>query len=55
MPGVPADLHFFVFQPRAVAVHVVLLVATTILAAVYPMWIVARLPIAATLRREVVS
>ncbi len=55
MPGVPADLHFFVFQPRAVAVHVALLVATTILAAVYPMWIVARLPIAATLRREVVS
>jgi ABC-type lipoprotein release transport system permease subunit len=55
MPGVPADLHFFVFQPRAVAVHIVLLVATAILAAVYPMWIVARLPIAATLRREVVS
>jgi putative ABC transport system permease protein len=55
MPGIPADLHFFVFQPRAVAVHVALLVATTILAAVYPMWIVARLPIAATLRREVVS
>ena len=27
MPGVPADLHFFVFQPRAVAVHVALLVA----------------------------
>jgi putative ABC transport system permease protein len=55
MPGVPADLHFFVFQPRAVAVHVALLVATAILAAVYPMWIVARLPIAATLRAEVVS
>jgi putative ABC transport system permease protein len=55
MPGVPADLHFFVFQPRAVAVHAALLVATTILAAVYPMWIVARLPITATLRREVVS
>jgi putative ABC transport system permease protein len=55
MPGVPAALHFFVFQPRAVAVHIVLLVVTAILAAVYPMWIVARLPIAATLRREVVS
>ena len=55
MPGVPADLHFFVFQPRAVAVHASLLVATAILAAVYPMWIVARLPIAATLRREAVS
>jgi len=55
MPGVPADLHFFVFQPRAVAVHAALLVATAILAAVYPMSIVARLPIAATLRGEVVS
>lgn len=55
MPGVPADLHFFVFQPRAVAVHAALLVATAGLAAVYPMWVVARLPIAATLRREVVS
>jgi ABC-type lipoprotein release transport system permease subunit len=55
MPGVPADLHFFVFQLRAVAVHGAMLVATAILAALYPMWIVARLPIAATLRREVVS
>jgi putative ABC transport system permease protein len=55
MPGVPADLHFFVFQSRAVAVHAALLVATALLAAVYPMWIVARLPIAATLRREVIS
>ena len=55
MPGVPAELHFFVFQPRAVAVHAALLAATAILAAVYPMWIVARLPIAATLRGEVVS
>ena len=55
MPGVPAELHFFVFQPRAVAIHVALLVATAIVAALYPSGIVARLPIAATLRKEIVS
>ena len=36
MPGVPAELHFFVFQPRAVAIHVALLAATAIIAALYP-------------------
>ena len=55
MPGIPAQLHFFVFEPRALVIHVALLVATAILAALYPMRIVARLPIAATLRDEVVS
>lgn len=55
MPGIPAELHFFVFEPRAVVVHVALLTATAILAAAYPMRIVARLPIAATLRNEAVS
>ena len=55
MPGVPSELHFFVFEPRAVGVHIALLAATAILAALYPMRIVARLPIAATLRKEVVS
>jgi putative ABC transport system permease protein len=55
MPGIPLELHFFVFEPRAVAVHVALLTATAILAAIYPMRIVARLPIAATLRNEVIS
>jgi putative ABC transport system permease protein len=55
MPGIPVELHFFVFEPRAVVVHVALLVATAILAALYPMRIVARLPIAATLRNEVIS
>jgi ABC-type lipoprotein release transport system permease subunit len=49
------ELHFFVFEPRAVVVHVALLIATAILAALYPMRIVARLPIAATLRNEVIS
>ncbi len=55
MPGVPADLHFFVYEPRALALHVVLLAAAAIAAAAYPMRIVSTLPIAATLRREVVS
>jgi ABC-type lipoprotein release transport system permease subunit len=55
MPGIPADLHFFVFEPRALVIHVLLLSATAIVAALYPMRIASRLPIAATLRDEVVS
>ena len=55
MPGVPADLHFFVFEPRALVLHVALLGIASIVAALYPMRLVAALPIAATLRREVVS
>jgi putative ABC transport system permease protein len=55
MPGIPAAMHFFVFEPRAVMLHAGLLVATTVLASAYPMWLVARLPIAATLRNEVVG
>jgi ABC-type lipoprotein release transport system permease subunit len=55
MPGVPTQMHFFVFEPQALAVHALLLAATALLAAAYPMRIVARLPIAATLRNEVIS
>ena len=55
MPGIPAELHFFVFEPKALLVHGSLLAATAIIAALYPMRIVARLPIAATLRNEVIS
>jgi putative ABC transport system permease protein len=55
MPGIPADVHFFVFEPRALALHAGLLGATAVLAALYPAFIVARLPIAGTLRREVMS
>jgi ABC-type lipoprotein release transport system permease subunit len=55
MPGIPAQMHFFVFEPQALLLHVALLGATAILAASYPMRIVARLPIAATLRNEVIS
>jgi putative ABC transport system permease protein len=55
MPGVPARLHFFVFEPRTLALHAALLCATGVLAAVYPIWLATRLPIAATLRREILS
>jgi putative ABC transport system permease protein len=55
MPGLPAALHFFVFDPQALWIHGGLLAATAVLAALYPMRIVARLPIAATLRDEVIG
>jgi putative ABC transport system permease protein len=55
MPDLPQRLHFFVMEPRAVILHVVLIVVTAMLAALYPAYLAARLPIAATLRREVVS
>jgi putative ABC transport system permease protein len=55
MPNIPAELHFFVFEPAALAVHAGLLAVTAVIAALYPMSIVARLPIAATLRNEVIS
>ena len=55
MPGLPAQLHFFVFEPRALVLYIALLAIASIAAAVYPMRIVSVLPIAATLRREVVS
>jgi putative ABC transport system permease protein len=55
LPGVPATLHFFVFETRALWVHAALLGAVAVGAALYPMWLVARLPIATTLRREYVS
>jgi putative ABC transport system permease protein len=55
MPQIPENLHFFVFEPHALTVHITLLAATAIVAALYPMRIVARLPIASTLRDEVIS
>jgi putative ABC transport system permease protein len=55
MPEIPAGIHFFVFETGALVVHVSLIAATALIAAVYPMLIVARLPIAATLRNEVIS
>src|SRR4029079_1035475 len=55
MPGIPTALHFFVFERRALLVHVALLAATATLAAAYPVRLVTTLPIAATLRDEVVG
>ena len=55
MPGVPARLHFFVFEPRVLVLHAALLAVTAVVAALYPIWIATRLPIAATLRREILS
>jgi putative ABC transport system permease protein len=55
MPGLPERLHFFVFEPRVAWTHAALLALTAVLAAAYPVWLATTLPIAATLRREVVS
>jgi putative ABC transport system permease protein len=55
MPGLPERLHFFVFEPRAVGVHAALLLITGLAAAIYPVRLVVAMPIAETLRREVVS
>ncbi|HEU4686965.1 MAG TPA: ABC transporter permease [Vicinamibacterales bacterium] len=55
LPEVPADLRFFVFEPRTLLIYTALLCVAAVGAALYPMHIVARLPIAATLRREVIS
>jgi putative ABC transport system permease protein len=55
MPGIPEQMHFFVFEPRALAIHLALLLFTAAAAAVYPVWLTARLPIADTLRREVLG
>jgi putative ABC transport system permease protein len=55
MPEIPKDAHFFLFEPRALVVHALLLAVTALLAAAYPMRLVARLPIAETLRKEVVT
>jgi putative ABC transport system permease protein len=55
MPRIPVDVHFFVFQPDTVWMHAALMAVTALTAAIYPMLIVARLPIATTLRNEVVG
>src|SRR5262249_14798325 len=55
MPGLPDQLHYFVFEPRALTIHPLLLGTTALAAAAYPVWLATSLPIAATLRREVVG
>lgn len=55
MPGIPAAMYFFVFEPATLGLHATLLGLTAVVAALYPIQVVARLPIAATLRNEVLS
>jgi putative ABC transport system permease protein len=55
MPDFPERLSFFVFSPWVAALYVALLATAGLLAAVYPVILAARLPIAATLRREIVG
>ena len=55
IPGIPAEVHFFVFEPSALQIHALLLAATAVVAALYPIRVVAALPIAATLRDEVIG
>jgi putative ABC transport system permease protein len=55
MPGLPERLHFFVFEPRALLLHAALLLITGLLAAAYPVRVAIVMPIADTLRREVIS
>ena len=53
--GLPAALRFFLFQPRAAYTALGLLVASGMLAGVYPSWRAASLPLATTLRREAIA
>jgi putative ABC transport system permease protein len=51
-PGLPAALSFFVPEPRALAVAGTILLVTGTVAGLYPAWLAASAPIAATLRAE---
>jgi putative ABC transport system permease protein len=54
-PGLPERIDFFLFKPVAAWTALGLLVASGILAGVYPSWRGASLPVAETLRREAVG
>jgi len=54
-PGLPAAVDFFLFQPRAAAIALGLLVVAGLAAGAYPAWRAASLPIARTLRQEAVA
>jgi putative ABC transport system permease protein len=54
-PGLPAAIDFFLFQPRAAAAALGLLVLAGLAAGAYPAWRAASLPIARTLREEAVA
>jgi putative ABC transport system permease protein len=54
-PGLPMAIDFFLFQPRAAWSALGLLVASGIVAGIYPAWRAASLPIAESLRREAIA
>ena len=54
-PGLPTAIDFFLFQPPAVWTALGLLIASGIVAGVYPSLRAASLPIARTLREEAVA
>jgi putative ABC transport system permease protein len=54
-PGLPMAIDFFLFQPRAAWSALGLLVASGIVAGVYPAWRAASLPIAESMRREAIA
>ena len=54
-PGLPERIDFFLFQPRAAWTALGMLAVSGVLAAVYPSWRCASLPIATTLRQEAVG
>jgi putative ABC transport system permease protein len=54
-PGLPSAIDFFLFQPRAAWTALGLLIASGILAGVYPSWRAASLPIARALHEEAVA
>jgi putative ABC transport system permease protein len=51
-PGLPAAFSFFVPRPESLATAALVLLVTGSLAGLYPAWLAARAPIAATLRSE---
>jgi len=51
-PGLPAAFSFFVPRPGSLALAAAILLVTGALAGLYPAWLAARAPIAATLRSE---
>ncbi len=54
-PGLPAAIRFFLFQPSAAFMALGMLVVSGVIAGIYPAWRAASLPVAATLREEVVA
>ena len=54
-PGLPEEIDFFLFQPRAAWTSLGLLVLIGIAAGIYPAWRGASLPIATTLREEAIG